>query len=219
MELKTHPLFTDAGLIAYWRMNGDANDSSPSGFNGSVTGASNVAAKFGNGYSFAGGTNKITLSDPSSVFDLLTFSVSFWIKVVGTISGIVFCNYDRSPEYGYNISLSSSLVNYTSYNNGPLDGINTDFTINDGIFHHCCVTRDNADSGRVKIYVDGTMNVSQTSNTIGFNAGVLPIIGNRETDDYGISGSIIDDLAIFNRALTAGEIKSLYNDSGFFAFL
>jgi len=220
MELKTNTLFTDASLVGYWRLNGDGNDSSPNGLNGTVTGASSVAAKFGNGYSFAGGTNSIAITDGSSLLDLSTFTISLWLKVTGTVSGALFCNYDRGPEYGYIFGLASSLLNITSYNNAPVAGLNSNIQVNDGNYHHCCALRDNSDNGRFSLYIDGVLdNTVASSGTIGFNAGVLPFIGNRETNDYGVSGTTIDDVSVFSRVLTAVEIRSMYSDGGFFAFL
>src|SRR4030042_348420 len=67
-------------LRAYYKLDSNANDFWSTN-NGTITGATNVAAKVGNGYNFAGvNTYKIAIPDSAS-FDVTNgWSVSYWIK-------------------------------------------------------------------------------------------------------------------------------------------
>ncbi len=62
VELFTYPLFLDANLVAYWRMEGNSNDSkgSNNGTDSNIT-YSNANGRFGQGAAFNGTTSSILL--------------------------------------------------------------------------------------------------------------------------------------------------------------
>jgi hypothetical protein len=82
--------------------------------------------------------------------------------------------------------------------------------INDGAWHHIAVTYV---SSSLIIYID---NVPSTPSTraadSGSTSGVNSLIGKREDDTNCFNGSM-DELRIYNRALSATEVTSLYNAS------
>jgi MSHA biogenesis protein MshQ len=81
--------------------------------------------------------------------------------------------------------------------------------INDGQWRHVALTRDAA-TGRVEVYVDGQPSGSATSD-VGVKTTAFRTVG--RIDDTGGTPTYfqgaVDDLLIFNRVLTADEVRAL----------
>src|SRR5438045_1722727 len=74
--------FLTNGLVAYWPFDGNANDASGSGNNGTVNGSTLATDRFGNlnsAYSFDGMSSIITVP-ASSQFDATNHTLSLWVK-------------------------------------------------------------------------------------------------------------------------------------------
>lgn len=79
VELYTHPLFSDANLQSYWRMEGNSNDAKGAN-NGTDTSISYNASygKFGQGADFNGTSSKIVIGNVFNYTSAIT--VGIWIK-------------------------------------------------------------------------------------------------------------------------------------------
>jgi hypothetical protein len=87
----------------------------------------------------------------------------------------------------------------------------TNFTVNDGLYHHYLAMFDDV-NGNFSFYIDG-VNKWNGSNNGGASALNVPIlIGTRTEKDsqHSFTGSI-DDLMIFDKILSNTEIQALYN--------
>jgi hypothetical protein len=86
--------------------------------------------------------------------------------------------------------------------------------INDGQWHFIALTRD-AVSGQVRVYVDGVLNATATSET-GLKTTPFSSIG-RIVDTAGwaqyFAGSL-DDLRFYNRVLSATEVQTIMRAAG-----
>jgi hypothetical protein len=83
--------------------------------------------------------------------------------------------------------------------------------INDGQWHHVAATRD-AVSGRMQLYVDGSLQASaQGPNGIKNAPPHLRLGSIRSGAASGFLSGTIDDVQIFGRALSADEIPPLMN--------
>ncbi|GAA5125036.1 LamG domain-containing protein [Luteolibacter yonseiensis] len=89
--------------------------------------------------------------------------------------------------------------------------------IDDGLWHHLAMTV-NLTTGILTLYVDGVSAATQD-----FNAGVVafPIFNNFEIGRLGRQGSkadayggLVDDVQVYNTALSAPEISYLFNNPG-----
>jgi hypothetical protein len=94
------------------------------------------------------------------------------------------------------------------YNGGDVLDSNRDFTSSDyGVWHFGVVTYDSS-TGIAQIYIDGSLDTSANTGGTGTPANVS--IG---VSPYGgtlFNGSL-DEIGLWNRVLTSGEISSLYN--------
>lgn len=212
------------GLVGWWPFNGNANDESGNNNNGTVNGASLTTDRFEkekNAYSFDGVSNVIYLDSFFLNNNLNKMSYSVWFKratnsessgrktiiVQKSQDGIGYSNmisYDvkenESPLYFYN---------YWPQNNYYISQSSVIPTEN--IWYNVVTTRD---SVSMKIYINGIL-----QNTKSFihgieNAKDLVIGGHWDYNNNKTSENFkgkIDDIGIWNRALTQQEITDIYN--------
>lgn len=205
------------GLVAYYPFGGNATDQSGNGNHGTIYGASLCADRFGrsnSAYSFNGINNYIALP-ASSALNPPQFTASAWVNLSqyyprngqqgalilsaynGNLGGyFLFVDSDGKPD----LRLHSS--NYSA-------DAHSDTAIATSTWNHVVGTYD---GDTWKIFVNGQLHGSQTLN-ISFNywSGVSPTIGSASwySGDY-LSGAV-DDVRIYNRALSASEVILLYN--------
>jgi hypothetical protein len=211
------------GLVGWWPFNGNANDESGNGNNGTVIGSTLTTDRFGNqdkAYSFNGNGNYIGAS--SSNLPSGDRSISIWFYGNTFAGGPVMLGYGGiSCGTSFFISVNNpSIPNVISTQGHCIaDSLTSLFSVNNiNNWYHLVVT---SDLSGTKHFING-QNVAENSvfisNTfvsnkdfaIGCNVGndgIMPW-----TDDNGTwwNGSL-DDIAIYNRALTHQEITSLYN--------
>jgi hypothetical protein len=207
------------GLLGWWPFNGNANDESGNGNNGSVMEATLTADRFGNAnssYSFDGVNDNISV--PHN--DILDFDFGFsaslwiWIEQLGPNNQwIIDKCYDPSAyHWGLGMDANGQLSTIFLTSNGTIQtngNSNHYFDVQQWIF--LTMTYD---GDIVKIYDGHNMIWSElgTGDMIDNN---LPLkFGNFPHDNmppygYHFNGKV-DDIAIYNRALTPQEISALY---------
>jgi len=220
--LKNTPNTT--GLVGYWSFEDGsgtkAEDFSPSSTNtGTLTnGPAWVDGKIGKALSFDGTDDYVSSGDVLNM-GISNFSISAWVKSTSTTSGsnngIV---YKRGTAYqysqGYRLNMPNGVFNFHI-----ADGTNyislssTTAGKNDGGWHHVVGV---AERGVIlKLYIDGVLDGTAVETTVGnidssgtnFAIGALNTAG---TSFYHPFNGLIDDVRIYNRALSASEIAGLY---------
>jgi hypothetical protein len=201
------------GLVGYWPFNGNANDVSGNGNNGTVTGALLTTDRLGNtnsAYSFDDNSDYINCGNSSSVNITGSITLSAWINATNfnTENGII------SKMGGYDL--------ITSANNTipPLDKIRWLevggflFTnpIQQGTWLHIVATFDLITQTK-KVYINGTLFASQAANITSLPTTIENLyIGSHQpliVPSWSFNGKL-DDIGIWNRALTQAEITGLY---------
>jgi len=203
------------GIVAYYPFNGNANDESGNGFNGTVQGATLTSDRFGitdRAYSFNGNDNYI---QTSVLPDLKTrFSYSVWIKntdqTFSTKRNNFGCYglegfYGISWDFGYIPSLSAVSI----YENGNYN--NTNVSLINGWNHIAIVYKDTIKTLYVNGILAGSKNVSSPLN-IYFNNKFR--IGGHFFDVTQYFKGMIDDARIYARDLTPEEVLILYHEGG-----
>ena len=209
------------GLVGYWPFNGNANDESGNGNDGTVNlvtwgkdrfGKMNATAEFNSIYQRA-----IRVEQPKATFGN-EISYSFWLKINtplsyynNIINVIGQCNlYGPHPSYQ-----QAGLVGKLGYS-GWLGYNNSDSLLNDGKWHHSMMVV-NWKGGSVAIYIDGKLNAKHTFATQSlvqpthFDFGQLyNVVNDPVQGPQNIFAGELDDIAIFNRSLTEQEIKQVY---------
>jgi len=197
----------DTGPMAYYPFNGNANDESGNDHDGTVNGAILTTDRFGNAnsaYDFNNDNINIRQGWNSE-----SGSISMWVYRTG--SGVQRFLSDRNSSQDY-ISLfvnSSNMVGATIYGNS-FEDIGQTIVLSQNRWYHAVV---NWGTGGMQLYINGQLNDSST-NTQSWNATSDLLIGNSQAyPTQGWNGKI-DDIHIFDHALTELEIDSLYHLGG-----
>ena len=208
------------GLIGWWPFNGNANDESGNGNNGIVDKAMLTFGKENSpnsAYLFNKPGSKITIPD-AQILNNKSLSLSFWVKSSNDSnsknyiykSQLLTANHE---EYAI-ISPSSGTLEFAVKNQSncaPGYGWNRNNvtkTLSDDQWHHVTATYDGIFS---KIYVD-TLLVSELQNSL-FPIDSCPggeiLFGQGWDNDANLDGKL-DDIAIWNRAISHAEVKIMY---------
>lgn len=214
MEFKTpFPLPPTNGLVAYYPLNGNANDLTSNGNHGTVSGATLTTDRFGrsnSAYYFDGINDDITGSTYNWPLYKSTRTISLWgkIHVLPSANGFLL-----TYGYGGHNSVNSVYFQYvdgygkTFVYAGYLNDIQVLFNYNLDTWYNIVVTFD----GTVAtLYIDGTLIAQEnksTWNTLSSNFH----FGNFDNWTSYLNGAI-DDIRIYNRVLTQDEILLLYNE-------
>ena len=211
----------NTGLVTYFPFNGNANDASGNGNNGTVYNATLTTNRFGvadSAYDFNGSNSYIDVPQDSVLNNLTTnFTLSVWIyqrsaqpngyRIVdkcpaGLPDGWTFDTCDNNT--GRRVRIQGAA-------NNSLNVVgSTEYSL---MTWHFVVATVSGNVGSV--YLDG--NLDGTGNVGNIPANALDIFIGRAHPNNG-SGTvewfdgIIDDVRIYNRPLSASEVQQLYNN-------
>jgi Flp pilus assembly pilin Flp len=197
-----------SGLVGWWPFSGNAIDSSGNGNNGTVNGATLTTDRFGisnKAYFFDGFNDNISLSR-INVSQAVTLSV--WVKnkkTSGYWRGIVttqnnntqgFLLQDASGSLKYDWTVSNGNGYYDLYNSTLIDTSKWVHIV--GV-----ITSDS-----MMIYYNGNLESERAIGSRSLASTANLWFGSRYSSEY-FNGKL-DDIAIWNRALTSSEIAGLY---------
>jgi len=202
------------GLVAWYPFNGNANDESGNGNNGTVNGATLTTDRFGNvnsAYYFDGENDYIEISDHASLRPD-NISISAWIYAEHSTPFIlgksVFSNASNE-QYTFDGRYLNVKRNSGCYPGvGWYSGATNSYTLNN--WYHITGSYDGY---CIKIYING--NLSATNSNIppgpidNCQGGNIRIGLWWAYDPLNFKGKL-DDIRIFNRALNDAEIQALY---------
>lgn len=221
-------------MVAYYPFNGNANDMSGNGYNGTAMGTSWSLDRFGNPNSACSFNGVSDYIDLSSYISYLNFSepasFSFWISTKHDECMSVFSTYNgASNDIGSVIyignnatgTLNDELITVfqrSSYSNYYLTGFTTtnrSLLMNSG-WHHVVVVYDGI---LTKVYLDNVLlpltcswgvNNGQYGN---LTVAQYASIGARYSNGYGgFFNGFLDDVRIYNIALTHEQVDTLFNE-------
>ncbi len=192
------------GLVGWWPFNGNANDESGNGNNGTVNGATLASDRNGivnSAYEF-NGSSFISLSDSSFPVANSPRSVSFWIKptLLNNNYHMVFSygSYLTNQLFSFGINLQNQFFCSTMGNQLFIQNATTNTNIFVTIVHN---------QSSYIIYFNG---LSIKTGTLPTNTILNKFYIGRDAAGGEFVG-VIDDFGIWNRALTQQEITNLYN--------
>ncbi len=206
------------GLVGYWPFNGNADDGSGNGNNGTVNGAIPSQDRFGNAnsaYSFDGTDDYINIPTTSSLNPTgkIGYSVSGWVKI-NAYYGQFFCLRGWPYQNTYEILIESyEYIGYMKFCNwiNPCNIIlYSNSPVSIGVWHFFCLNIDHINNV-TDLYLDNALQSTSMNNISipNFNSGSLFDIG-RNTNGGGNFNGQIDDIRIYNRALNSDELQNLY---------
>jgi hypothetical protein len=203
------------GLVAYYPLDGNANDASGNGKDGVNNGATPTPDRFGNarGAMLFDGTAIIDLQSSRSLIGVQNaFSISAWFNASGTSFSSIYRHRADYRDVALHWSLGGA-YNLT-WEVGAGQGSEHDVTVGPvpgGVWIHCVGTYDGSIQN---LYTNGVLAASASwTGTVDWDQSFHGegIGGESYTSDasYRFSGSI-DDVRFYSRALTPQEVQQLY---------
>jgi hypothetical protein len=173
-----------------------------------------ASGKYSSSLNFDGTDDYVDMGN-ISIFDIPAskqITVSAWFNASATGSDKRIVDSTNNGN-GYALSLNSTTPTFIVGNGTAYQSLGTTgFSASTGIWYHIVGTFND---GVQKIYLNG---IERNSNTIAgtftTDPGVTFKVGTRSTNQY-FTGQI-DDVKIFNYALTSTQIKTLYNSAAIF---
>jgi PKD repeat protein len=215
-EPASEPIPTD-GLVAYYPFNGNANDESGNGNNGTVYGATATTDRFGQekkAYNFVGdNVNRITLSPfaPPSVISLSIWFYPTTSGPSGLNNSVLFSNIYGGRNYdNIYVGMQNGLINFLIRNSAGTGFIiysNSSISLNQWN-HLVCIIDEQK---QLRMYLDNVLQTQTNTWSGSYNGQTVTNIGNNVNDDDNFDGSL-DDIRIYNYALTSSEINTLYHE-------
>ena len=225
--------------VAYWRLDGDANDSAGSN-DGIVYGSPMwTSGQVAGALDCDGVDDYVDVGDPadgSLDFGSGSFTIGLWCKTTAPSGqlvdksggaggrGLGYSLYVGPVEMGAGedyaeVGALSLRVRDNPWG-GNIDRIETINTYNDGDWHHLAAVRTGSGAANLKIYVDGAEvttfsprdeGAGDISNEYGLSIGAKFDAGDSDAWEDFFDGAI-DEVGIWDRALSVLEIERLYED-------
>jgi hypothetical protein len=149
-----------------------------------------------------------------------SFSVEFWMKADSANScsadNEVIIGRDDTPLHwwvGINCRANGEAGFTLADNNGNTGKLAGTTVLTDGLWYHIVAVRDGS-ANQNRLYVNGTLEDSRlVVYTAGFESLTAALnIGWLDLDPYYHFDGVVDELALYNRALSLDEIRRHYNE-------
>lgn len=205
---------TKEWVVAYYKFNGNANDSSGNWYNGTVTGATLTTDQFWNAnsaYSFVNNTDQILSTAITGVFtQTWTYTVSCWLKQTSPwvnrfVWSFQWGSSNRIALVSHTNDFSFNRYNWTSYTSSSLAGWVSLWAR----IHLVC----RSDWWTLKLFKNGVAAAWTSQIYAQWQSGnVISIWYPGATTNWAWSIAWnIDNVKVRNRALSDAEILALYN--------
>ncbi len=203
------------GLVAYWPFSGNALDATGNGHDGVVNGATLAADRFGNAgsaYDFSSG-------------DYIGVAPDSQLQITGPLTISAWINYRALPGNPRVFSFGPDLKGFELWVGGGAYGttpnqpvfffgdkaVGSSVLVGPNSWHMLTAVGVPGAGGGLQLWVDGVLTgtLGNGPTTISY-PGPLNV-GRKASPSFDAWNGLIDDAMIYNRALTAAEIQSLYN--------
>jgi prepilin-type N-terminal cleavage/methylation domain-containing protein len=208
--------WNDSSLVGYWPLDegigsttADLSGNGNTGtWNGTPTGTSGYYSP-GRIGSWAGafdGTSTYVSTVSSFIGQPIAFSVSMWINLATTQTmRTIFSNYGPSGS-GWVVGINDSGSNHIKFYLGSANLVSNS-TLNNGAWYNVVATYV---GGNAMLYINGVVDATSTATINYAGSPYSPNFGKLSNSQQYFNG-LIDDIRIYNRALSAAEITALYN--------
>ena len=215
--------------IATYQLNGAATSIPNNTYPGTANNITYAAGKFGNAGEFNGSSSYIqSISLGTQFRGQTTLSISCWFRTTTNSSLLSLVTFsttgDASTELSLNVrsDQTGDSVGFFNRNNGTAIvscEVSGGASVIDGDWHHVVFT---ADTNGTKLYLDGS---ELTNRTFGAGSASTQIVMPNDLNSFNIGANIdsggaqyfyngsIDQIRIFNTALSAGAVTNLYNET------
>lgn len=201
----------DDGLVAYYTFDGNPNDSI-NNYDGTVYGATLTTGKIGQAYDFDGVSDRISI--PILIEDNVNYSYQAWVSA-DRFRSEAYNNGGIISDQYHSLKVTSDGGNcfVAQWYASSQDGISKSCGYNFYRWYHLVLVES---ENILKLYLNG--NLVAESSFQGFRQGKSTLwIGDNSDNNIEFYGKI-DEVGIWNRALTEDEIYTLYNEGNSFQY-
>ena len=218
------------GLVGYWPFNGNANDESGNGNNGTVNGATLTEDRFVNSnkaYSFTSSANCQNITIPNSTqLNPSNITINCWINALDSNMTIIEkSDPTNATKLSYAITFKDEFQGWKGLKASY--GVNCAFSATNPAYWSpqntypnyswIMVTVTINSNGDIKQYLNSSL-VYSASGTQAFSPcndplSTLRIGGAHWNNDPECFKGSIDDIGIWNRVLSESEIKAIYSEN------
>jgi hypothetical protein len=204
-------------LIAWYKLNGDAADSSGYGNTGSTVGSPDFVAGHEGAALLLNGSSQYVLSTTLGSFGanmLSGFTLTAWIKTTNTASQIIFGSYNDARTLGMSFSMAGNVVSFRLggiYGSTSFSSITAATSLTDNNWHLLALSLSTSTTG--DIYVDGQPQSATINHSTqdGYSNFTNPMgIGFRTGYNDGYFNGTLDDIRIYSEGLGSTNIAALY---------
>ena len=209
-EINANWLLNDANLQGYWRLESDGSDETANNYDlTAVNSPTHATGKFGNGVDLErDNTTYYKVASATNLNITSSKTVSCWIKPESTGLWQTILTHSDGTTTGYDFFLTASnTIRFGDWGLTTNDSISSDITLAVGTWYHVVGIWD-ATNNVISVWVNGVKKSLATTGSSASDTGELRIGADR-TSSNAFDG-IIDDVAVFNRALSDYEVKALY---------
>ena len=210
-------LIHDLSQMGYWPFDHDdgdyARDRSGHVNHGTLYGPTRVAGKVAGALSFDGENDQVDIADADSL-DVTRITMALWVKLANinkeqwlmqkwgpdTFSGIYSLSVDSSNRILFRISIGETIIGFTST-----------VVLSKDIWYFIAATYDGA---YMRIYVDTAVKSQAQTGDIDVSAEKLTLGRRKATGSEIWLDGVLDEIRIYNRALSAAEIQRVTNIRG-----
>ncbi len=196
-----------SGITAWWRAENNGKDT----VNGNhvTTGSTGYAAgKVGQAFSF---TAPQGVTVPSNALHNITapgWTAEFWMKGIknqNSLAVLVEKSHISNSGWVFQVQNSNGVVSLAVGNGSGFPGVNSNGDVLDNVLHHIAGTWDGT---TIRLYVDGILQGSTGLTTPAVNGFGLNI-GTWVNGSSRAYTGLVDEVSIYNRALSPAEIQSI----------
>ncbi len=211
------------GLVGWWPFNGNANDESGNGNNGTVNGATLTADRFGvanKAYSFDGVDDFVNVAYNNS-FNSFPISINLWVNTNSNQRSGIVNFYEGCSNNGWAITSTTgqSFSAYYFSSNGSYINLDNNSILLNGSWKMITTVFQSDSCFR---YINGILVDASSFNFLNQNANSSSTNTNLtfgkmiesacqvNNGPYFFNGKM-DEIAIYNRSISDCEIQDLYN--------
>ncbi|MCP4581337.1 MAG: LamG domain-containing protein, partial [candidate division Zixibacteria bacterium] len=213
-------------LVGYWNLDDDSGSTASD--NSTYSNIANLVndpqwtpGKFGSALYFDGEDDYVDCGDIDVLDAPNAFTIEFWFNRDSDIesnsnhgtSNIMFAK--ASDAYNDNIELGTDGTKIEIYlDTVSLDGtLDFDAGIQNNVWYHLVLTYDSSEAEETELHLNGESVKSWAEWGIFDNSEASPVtIGDTAHEETPFNGKI-DEVRIWNRALSSDEIKTSYNST------
>ena len=206
-----------SGLVGYWPFDEGvgsyARDQSSYCADGTLynmTVDDHVAGKFGNALDFDGSNDYVEVGDAAQLDITAAITISVWVKPVSIPSWAAILTKGTNSGWdanNYTLGLASGRVDFRWNGKGTVL-VDIGDAMTAGNWYHVVAIAAPGTTNALSVYINGVL--KKQGNRSGDptpNAQALRFATDNGTDNYP---GLIDEVRIYNRALTTDEIAALY---------